>query len=253
MHLQATPAGDLGHLHARKKHCLPNGALAGTLFLEANNTIIKEGAPLDYIHVMHMGWACRYNIMKDGKRQISAFLLPGDVCESTPMYGTLIDYSVCTLTPSLVKPISIEKPVGFGQPFDQLQSILSGSLLEQRLLRAWLANLSRRSAYNRVAWLICELHERLSIVGLADETGFDCPLTQEVIADAVGLTSVHVNRVMKQFRDENLFSFRSGRVAFAGVQKVRKLCGFDPAYLHLDLAQHIKTTSTSRVQLSDCP
>lgn len=253
MHLQATPAGDLGHLHARKKHCLPNGALAGTLFLEANNTIIKEGAPLDYIHVMHMGWACRYNIMKDGKRQISAFLLPGDVCESTPMYGTLIDYSVCTLTPSLVKPISIEKPVGFGQPFDQLQSILSGSLLEQRLLRAWLANLSRRSAYNRVAWLICELHERLSIVGLADETGFDCPLTQEVIADAVGLTSVHVNRVMKQFRDENLFSFRSGRVAFAGVQKVRKLCGFDPAYLHLDLAQHIKTTTTSRVQLSDFP
>jgi CRP-like cAMP-binding protein len=150
------------------------------------------------------------------------------------MRGALLDYGVCTLTRAHVETVPIEGSAGAAQHHELVQAMMSAAILEQKMLRCWLANVGRRNAYHRLAWLICELHERLSRLGLADNAGFECPLTQEAMADAVGLTSVHINRVFKQFRSDMLFSFRSGRVIFDDLQRLKTMCGFDPSYLHLD-------------------
>jgi CRP-like cAMP-binding protein len=106
--------------------------------------------------------------------------------------------------------------------------------LDAAVHREWEVSLGRRSAHARIAHLFCEMKARLDLVGLADAHGFAFPLTQIDLAECVGLTSVHVNRVLKDLREEGLAQFRSGRVSISDVPRLRRLAEFDDAYLYLD-------------------
>ena len=105
--------------------------------------------------------------------------------------------------------------------------------------RAWTVSLGRRDAIARVAHLFCELQVRLGIVGLADEHGYALPITQAVLAECLGLTSVHVNRVLKELRERNLVEFRGGRVSILDRDGLAEIGEFDPAYLYLDRKNEI--------------
>jgi CRP-like cAMP-binding protein len=95
-----------------------------------------------------------------------------------------------------------------------------------------LVNIGRRSAIERTAHFFMELAERLSLVGLATETEFKCPLSQFVLADALGLTAVHVNRVLRQLRERGLLTLSRGRAQIHDLAELRKLAGFQGDYLN---------------------
>jgi CRP-like cAMP-binding protein len=108
------------------------------------------------------------------------------------------------------------------------------TLLDAAIHREKILSIGRRSAVARIAHVLCELMVRLRLVGLADETGYALPLTQADLADVTGLTSVHVNRMLKKLRDEKLLTFRGGKVAIDDWEGLQRLAEFDPTYLHLE-------------------
>lgn len=107
------------------------------------------------------------------------------------------------------------------------------TLVDEAVLREWMAGLGRREAAERMAHLFCELLLRLQQVGLADEDGCDLPISQADLADILGLTSVHVNRTLRHLREMNLVVLKRRRLNVIDVSRLRAFCDFDPAYLHL--------------------
>jgi len=105
--------------------------------------------------------------------------------------------------------------------------------VDEAVLRAWIVNFGRRDSFERVAHLICELYARLQNVGLAAENEFDLPLTQEDLSDALGLTPVHISRVLKRLRQEEMMTFKRQQISILDIRKLQAAAGFDPSYLHL--------------------
>jgi CRP-like cAMP-binding protein len=108
-----------------------------------------------------------------------------------------------------------------------------GTNLDAAIHREWALSLGRRDAKSRTANLFCELRVRLGIVGLADEGGYELALTQTDLAECLGLTSVHVNRVLRELREEGIVQFRGGRVAIVDLKALERVAEFDPAYLYV--------------------
>ena len=204
--------------------------------IEAGSDIVSEGAKADHVHLVLSGWAARYKLVGDGSRQITAFLIPGDFCDAHVAILRRMDHSIVAVTQASVAYISHED-------FDQLpvrrpelaRALWWATLVDESVLRAWIVNLGRRDAYAGIAHLICELHARLQNVGLVEDDGFELPLTQEVLADALGLTPVHTNRIIQRLRAEKLVTLKSGRLAILDAGGLRRAADFDPDYLHAAL------------------
>lgn len=199
----------------------------------ARRDIIREGEKPDHVHLMLEGWSCRYQVLPDGGKQVTAFLVPGDFCDvHITMFGEM-DHSIGTLNAAKVAFIArdlmfklIERPA-------IARALWWASLVDEAVLRAWIVNLGRRDSFERIAHLVCELHARLRNVGLADNNEFDLPLTQEDLSDALGLSQVHVNRVLKRLRAEGVMTFKRQQIAILDIRKLQSIAGFDASYLHL--------------------
>lgn len=196
--------------------------------------LIREGERPDYVHAVIEGFGCRYKVLPDGGRQIMAWLVPGDFCDLHVAILGAMDHGVATLSASKVAFISPDAVTRLGERSPALSKALWwATLADEGVLREWLVNMGRRPADRRVAHLFCELLARLRAVGLADEETMDLPLTQTDLADTLGLSSVHVNRVVQQLRDERLISWRGKRLKIEDVEGLTAFAGFDPNYLHL--------------------
>ena len=220
----------LGELPATDKLLLKT-VLSDVRSIAARKHILREGDRPAYVHLVVSGWCCRYNIVAKGTRQITAFLLPGDLCNSHITLLRQMDHSVGTLTPAeiaFITPAKMEELLA--RPLIARALWLAG-LIDESALRAWTVSLGKRDASERLAHLICELYVRLGIAGSAVTDGFDLPLTQEELGDALGLTPVHVNRVLRHLREAGLMSFRNHTVEIADFSKLQKAAGFDPGYL----------------------
>lgn len=199
----------------------------------ARRDIIRDGDKPDHVHLMLDGWACRYKILREGQRQITAFLVPGDFCDVHITMLPRMDHGIGALTAASVAFLSrdlmrqlIDRPV-------IARALWWASLVDEGVLRAWIVNLGRRDAFERIANLICELHARLNNVGLMAAGAFELPLTQEELGDALGLTPVHVNRVLKRLHEQELMTMRRQRILIPDIDRLRSTAGFDPSYLHL--------------------
>lgn len=194
--------------------------------------IISEGMRPTHLHVILQGWAARYRMLPNGTRQITAFLIPGDFCDLHASILNHVDQSVAALSACKVAWIDSDE-------FDRLtaahprltRSIRRGTLEDGGIMRAWIVNLGRRPAYERVAHLICELRCRLSAVGLVRDNRFDFPITQSDLGDATGLTAVHVNRVIQRLRSADLIRLTGKALTVKDVTGLEKAAGFDPRYL----------------------
>lgn len=196
--------------------------------------IVSEGESPDHIHLILEGWAARYKIVPDGGRQITAFLIPGDLCDSNAAIIGQMDHGVGALTPVTVAfiPRTAADTLSLLHP-NLVRLIWLSTLIDEAVLRAWIVNMGRRDAYGGIAHLMCELQARLRNVGLAGEDRFDLPLTQEAIADALGITPVHVNRVLHRMRSEGLIVLKGRVLTIVDSRKLGRAAGFDPAYLHV--------------------
>ena len=207
-------------------------AFGDKVAVSENRDIIRSGASR-HVHVLLSGWAARYETLADGSRQITAFLLPGDICDQQLLLFGTADQAVCALTPASVMRIRREalRQLIEEEPL-MARSLWRASLLDASIARAWLVNIGRRESRGRIAHLLCELFVRLKMIGLASDHEVALPLTQAEIADSQGLTSVHVNRVLQQLRADGFLELERHRLKLLRPHELVKLAGFDAAYLH---------------------
>lgn len=194
-------------------------------------TIFDSDKCPSHLHVMTDGWAARSISFKDGSRQITDFLVVGDPCDLSALgHGSvgrvtaLTSASVTLLNRSALAAATVAHP-------RLASAFLNIALIEQSTLRIWLAYMGRHDKATHLAHLFCELHARLRRVELVGDHSFDLPLTHEVIADATGMSGVHVNRVLQQLRRDGLIRLHRHHLEILQPQRLRDLAEFDPAYL----------------------
>jgi CRP-like cAMP-binding protein len=200
----------------------------------ARRNIIREGDRPDHVHLMVEGWAARYKLLPDGARQITAFLIPGDFCDLHITILGEMDHSIITLTPAKVAFIPRGRMTALTERPHVAKAMWWATLVDEAVLRTWIVNVGRRDAFEAVGHLFCELYVRMKNVGLVDEDSFELPLTQEEIGDALGLTPVHVNRVLQRLRAEKLISLKSRSLVLLDYARLEKVSGFNPNYLHME-------------------
>jgi CRP-like cAMP-binding protein len=203
--------------------------------IEARRDLLREGEAPVHVHLILKGWACRYKSLPDGKRQIVSLLVPGDLCDLNAYVLKEMDHSIGAMTALKVSVISREEMEALTADHPRVaQALVWDDLVEQATQREWLLNLGQRSAYARIAHLILELFLRLRMVGLTDGRSCDFPLTQNDLADAAGLTAVHVNRMLQELRADGLLELERKRLFIPDVEALKAAAMFNPNYLHLD-------------------
>lgn len=199
----------------------------------ARHDLIREGDEPGPVFVMMDGWGCRYKLLPDGSRQIVAFLMPGDFCDMHVGILREMDHSIATLTAAEVCTIPREKMEELSDRHPKIaRAFWWAQLVDEGVLRAQIVSMGRRDSVQRVAHLICELYLRMHNVGLAENDRCRMPLTQLVLADALGLTPVHVNRVLRVLREGGVMDFHGGSLVVHDPMRLAKIAGFDDNYLH---------------------
>jgi CRP-like cAMP-binding protein len=206
--------------------------LADIRTFDARRDIIRVGENPEFVHLMIEGWACRYSIVDDGQRQITAFLVPGDFCDAHVIMLGQMDHSIGALGQASVAFISKDLMTEVAERPCLTRSLWWASLVDEGILRAWLVNMGRRNASGRVSHLVCELHARLLSVGMGGDNTFEMPLTQEDLGDALGLSPVHINRVLRRLRERGLMTFSNRKVIILDLDALKQEGGFNPLYLH---------------------
>jgi CRP-like cAMP-binding protein len=202
--------------------------------LKEDQDIVREGDRPSRCCLLLSGLACAYKVTGDGRRQIVSFTVPGDIPDLQSLHLRVLDTSVGTLTSCRV---------GFIQ-HEALHDLCRGhyrfaaafwreTLVDAALFREWMVNVGRREAYRRMAHMLCELLMRLRAVGLAEDHSCELPITQAEFGDALGISTVHVNRVLQGLRAEGLIALKGDRLNILDWERLRQAGDFDPTYLHL--------------------
>jgi CRP-like cAMP-binding protein len=205
-------------------------AVVGLLSLDAHQSFPVEIGTPTRLHLVVEGWAYRARILSSGARQITDILLPGDLFAlneaSRPCHDEI-------RVRGAARVAVLQHDVLVGESFPSMQRRFDWMrAAEVAMLRSRLISLGRRSARERIAHLLAELHQRLMRVGLATDGAFFCPLTQEQVADALGLTSIHVNRVLQRLRREGVVTFSKQLVVISDLARLHDTADFDdlPTY-----------------------
>ena len=201
----------------------------------ARRDIVREGEKPRAVNVVLEGWACRYKQLPDGRRQVVSFFLPGDLCDANIFILKEMDHSIGAITAVRYAEIL---PADFEDLMAQsprvTQALWWHELVTAAVQREWTTNVGQRTAFERIAHLFCELFLKLQQVGRTNGTSCDFPLTQIDIADATGLTSVHVNRTLQELRREGLIELANKRLTIPDLAALMNVAMFNPNYLHLD-------------------
>jgi CRP-like cAMP-binding protein len=202
--------------------------------LDAGAYLVRDGDRPSHCTVLSTGYACRQKMTGEGSRQILSICIPGDAVDLQNMFLDVSDHSVQLLTQCRVADV----------PRDALQdlvltrpaigtAIIELTLVEASILREWVVNVGRRDARARIAHILCEFAVRLEARGLTTDHGFELPMTQEQLADASGLTSVHVNRVLKSLEADGLITRRRRHIHYNDWRALQDAGDFSRRYLHI--------------------
>lgn len=200
--------------------------------VEAGAVVTAEGEPLTRCAVLLRGFGYRHRLLKSGSRQVVAIHVPGDVPDLRDALLGFASSTMQMLTPgeiaflprSALRRLMRERPT-------VLDAFWHETLVDGAISSEWIANLGRRDAHARIAHLLCEFITRLRAAGLSGDDGYDLPMTQEQIADATGLTAVHVNRTLQSMRKSGLIHGRGRSISWVDWDRLRDAAEFDPAYL----------------------
>jgi CRP-like cAMP-binding protein len=199
----------------------------------AHYDLIREGDEPGPVFVVLDGWACRYKILPGGSRQIIAFLMPGDFCDMHVAVLSEMDHSIATLTEATVATIPQKEMEALTEARPNLtKAFWWTQLVDEGVLRATIVSMGRRNSLERVAHLMCELCLRMRNIGLAKDEHCVMPFTQIVLADAVGLTPVHVNRGIRKLRAAGALELDVGTLIVGNLVRMAEIAGFDDNYLH---------------------
>ncbi|WFU20852.1 Crp/Fnr family transcriptional regulator [Bradyrhizobium sp. CB1717] len=213
---------------------LEHAILEGLLRAGPGEDLIGEGDPIDSVRIVLSGWLFRHKTLEDGRRQIVNFILPGETCDAQAYLLPTIDHSITTATPVAYAEIKRAR-------FEQLmaanrtlaEAFMCETLLNSAIQREWIVNLGRRSAFERVAHLFCEIFERLRAVGLIDGNSCALPVTQTDLADATGLSVVHANRTIQELRASGLIVLKDRTLTIGDLGALKNAAMYSPGYLRL--------------------
>ncbi len=202
--------------------------------IPAGRTLVAPDQKLDHSMLVVTGCVALYTDLSNGQRQITDIHVAGDFTDLHGFVLKRLEHHIGTLTPIRMAfvPHTALTRISEEQPH-LLRMLWLSTLIDAAIQRERLLSIGRRTALGRVAHLLCELYVRLDLVAETDGLTFQLPITQLDMADAAGLTSVHVNRMLRQLRDEGLVTFRGGTVEIHDLKRLEKLAEFDPTYLFL--------------------
>lgn len=200
--------------------------------MEAGDAIIFEGQHKRAGYLLISGWACSIRHLKNGSGQVIDFRIPGDLIGVGELLAQQSMLSYEAITPVELCEISVGDLVALTSRAPRvIAAIMWAISCDHAIATEHLINLGRRNPKVRTAHLLLELATRLSCTTRGKENEFSCPLSQYMLADALGLTAVHLNRVLRQLREEGLVSFRRSLITIHDRQRMVEFAGFDPAYL----------------------
>jgi CRP-like cAMP-binding protein len=200
--------------------------------VEAGTELVHERQAGHQAFILQEGWACAYKMVPDGGRQVIDFSIPGDVMGLRSVLLRTSDHSFSAVTRVVVAEVSARQMVDRFQHLPRLgAAVLWAASRDEAMVVEHLVSVGRRSALERTAHLLLELWLRLQLVGLGTSAGYACPLNQYLLADALGLSAIHVNRVLRQLRERGLVTFRDGQVLFHDLPRLRSIAGWHSGYL----------------------
>lgn len=197
-----------------------------------HSELLVAGRPSAGPTVILSGIACRFTLLRNGKRQITSYLLPGDICEFRFLTNSIIEQGVRSLSAATCVTIPQVRLTDACERYPNLvKALLQAAAAQEAVTREWLISLGQRSAVERMAHLLCELYCRLKIVGLVNGMSFHLPLTQSELGESMGLSTVHVNRTLQELRRNGLIETRDKTVHIIDFAALSGRAMFDPAYL----------------------
>ncbi|PSK85913.1 CRP-like cAMP-binding protein [Limimaricola soesokkakensis] len=218
--LSATELDVLSRLHRRRRTFV------------AGHDLVHQGQSEQAAYILSSGWVCSYKSQPDGSRQIIDFQIPGDFLGLRSILLHTSDHGIEPIVEIEAAEVLRQDLLdAFARTPRLATAVLWAASRDEAMVVEHLVGLGRRNASERMAHMLLELGARLALVGMGDKSGYDCPLTQYHLADALGLSAVHVNRVLRQLREERLVTFRGGHVTFDDYPRLVALADFDPAYL----------------------
>lgn len=197
--------------------------------------ITREGEKPKDVHLILSGWACRYKQLEDGRRQIISLFLPGDVCDLNYFILKEMDHTIGTLTPVTIADLSRNVFDEIAAGHHRITAALWWqALVNAAIQREWTMSLGQRTAAERVAHLLCEIFLRLHQAGLTEGSSCDFPLTQSDLAEATGLSKVHVNRTLQELRSTELIVLKGKYLTIPNFERLMDAGLFNANYLHMD-------------------
>lgn len=207
-------------------------ALEGLQRTGSGEDLISEGDPVDSVRVVLSGWLCRYKALEDGRRQIVNFIFPGETCDTHAFLLPVMDHCIATMTPVVfaeIKRARFESLLASDRAL--AEAFQCEMLVNNAVQREWAVNLGRRVALERVAHLFCEIFERLRPVGMIENNSCLMPVTQMDLADATGLSVVHLNRTLQELRALGLIVLRERTLTINDLDTLKEAALFSPSYL----------------------
>lgn len=196
--------------------------------VEQGVELLHQGENGQIAYVLQSGWGCSFKILRDGARQIITFPIPGDLIGLRGVLLKTSDHAFSVITDAQVCRISVARLTSLLEEFPRLgTAIMWATSRDEAITVEHLASIGRRTSLERTAHFFLELRDRLQLVGLATDTEYDCPLSQYVIADVLGLSAIHVNRVLRQLRELELLTFQDHTVTFHDAAGLAELAGYD--------------------------
>jgi CRP-like cAMP-binding protein len=202
--------------------------------VQAGDDIVRDGDRPRHSTLVVSGVAARYKVLQEGERQITALHLAGDFVDLHSFLLKEMDHGVTAISQCRIATVPHETLAALSVRQPHLTRLFWFlTLLDGALHREWLVAMGRRSAVGQLAHLLCELKLRLGVVGSGDQDSFAMPVTQVDLSDILGLSSVHVNRVLQELRADNLITWKGVNVSILNWDGLRRLAEFDDRYLHI--------------------
>ncbi len=199
-----------------------------TIHVARGRELLSQGEKGHVAYILQAGWGCSFKLLEDGGRQIITFPIPGDCVGLRSVLLRTSDHSFTALTDMVVSPVGSSRMLQVFNEFPHLgASILWATSRDEAITVEHLASIGRRTATERTAHFFLELSERLRLVGLANTTEFACPLSQNELADALGLSAIHVNRVLRGLRELQLLTFHEHIVTIHDRAALKALAGYE--------------------------
>lgn len=199
-----------------------------------NEEIVPERSAPKHSCLILEGFAIRHKHLADGRRQITAFHVPGDFADLHSLLLRPLDDGVGALTPCRVALVSHSDLRRVTMAYRHLTRLLWFlTLVDGAVHRAWITAIGTMDARERLSHFLCELRDRLQVTGLVKDHGYQLPITQEVLSDALGMTGVHVNRTLGKLREEGLISSKGRHLAINDWEALKEVGQYDPDYLHI--------------------